>query len=169
MRVLRGGNFSHAYNDREKYRVAIDGGRLVISEDTMFVGSNFSQAQPHTAAFDVRNGARLVLEDCNLVNVTVPDGAEIHGGNLAHVIPTETGNPARPTVNLLHECGKCASARKELASRIANGTLPKDETGRIRHDSLKGDFRARRAGPSAADDLTAHVAENAAALAKWSG
>lgn len=165
MRTISGGNFSAGYAQRGKYGVPIRGGLLLIAEDTTFVGSNFCAASPHSAVFDLSPGVRLVLEGCNLVNCTVPDGAEVHGGNLAHLIPTPTGNRDRPTVNLLHDCDKCASARRVLVDRIAAGTAPKDATGRIRHDLLKDAFRARRESASA-EDIVWQRASNTDALAR---
>lgn len=168
MRVIPGGNLSWAFHKKEKYGFPIDAtGKIHIAQDTRFIGTNFSQKAPHTPLFDVAPGALVIFEECNLVNATVPDGAVVIGGNLAHVVPAETGNPDRPTLNLLCECEKCACARAELAERIESRTLPKDGKGRVLHHALKETYRARRLSPKKAADLAAHVADNEAALARW--
>lgn len=162
-----GGNFSHAYHDRQKYGIPIEGGLLVIDEDTTFVGSNFIQAEPHTPVFSVRNGARLVLQDVNAVNVTLPDemAPDDFTGNNAQVVTTATGNPERPTVNLLHECTTCACFVKVLRANLRGFV---DARGRILLARHKQAARARRLNPSlAASDLAELQAENAAALARW--
>lgn len=123
---------------------------LVIDGDTEFRGTNFAQESPHTEIFSVVAAPGSLVNpvlrfvDCNLVNVRVPDGAEIVGGNLAHVVPTETGDKDRPIVSLLHECEKCASAWRELNDAIEAGDLPKDASGRILHHEMKGRYAARR-------------------------
>lgn len=165
MREIRGGNFSHAYHAREKYGIAVEGGLLVIDEDTHFLGSNFAQAAPHTPIFDVRNGARLILSDCNAVNVTLPDSM-LPGdftGNNAQVVPTETGNPDRPTVNCLHACSKCATFTKRLREDIASGAWAAGATIL----DVKEGARVRRADAGrAAADVAEIEAENAAAIAR---
>lgn len=160
MRVVEGGNF--AYTRGVAYPI-------VVSEDTEYRGSNFAQAAPHTTIFLVAMDVRVRFVECNLVNVTVPDGAEIVGGNLAHIVPTETGNPERPIINLLHECEKCSSAVMELRDGIESSDLPKDETGRILHHALKDRFRARREFEMLAEsDIFDIQTENDAALVRWS-
>ena len=93
------GNYSHARG--VAYPIQID-------KDTIYEDANFAQEAPHTDIFSVAPGVVITFVNCNLVNVTVPDGAQIHGGNLAQVVPTETGNKDRPTVNLLCVCEKCS-------------------------------------------------------------
>ena len=161
MLVRDGGNYS--WSRGVKYPI-------VIAEDTEFVLANFAQASPHTAGiFDVAPGVLLRLVGCNLVNVSVPDGAEIVGGNLAHVVPTETGDPARPTINLLHDCSLCASAWREINEGIEFGDLPKDASGTILHHEMKERYRARRDFEMLVEaDVSDLQASNDAALAKWS-
>ena len=152
----------------------IPGGLIRIEEDTEFRGSNFAQPEPHTVVFEIVS-AGLVnpvvrFVECNLVNVTVPDGAEIVGGNLAQVVPTETGDKDRPTVNLLHECDKCASAVMEIRDAIESKDLPKDEKGRILHHAMKDRFRARRDFEALVEaDVLDVQTENDEALAKFAG
>lgn len=98
---------------------------IVISEDTTFKLTNFTQAVPHTAIFELAEGVKLRFESCNLVNVTVPDGAEIFSSNNVQVVPVETGDKNRPTINTLHDCDKCASFTKVLREEITKGEWQK--------------------------------------------
>lgn len=166
MRVINGGNWSHARG--VKYPI-------VISEDTEYRGSNFAQESPHTEIFSVEPAADSLVNptlrfvECNLVNVKVPDGAEIVGGNLAHLVRTATGGAAKPFINLLHECEKCSTAVKEIREAIEGGDLPKDEAGRILHHEMKVRFAARREFEMLVESDVADLSdENAAALEKWS-
>ena len=161
MVVHDGGNYS--YSRGVSYPIP-------VTEDTEYRLANFCQQTPHTAGiFDVAPGVLLRLVGCNLVNVSVPDGAEIIGGNLAHVVPTETGNPDRPTINLLHDCSLCASAWREINEGIEFGDLPKDASGVILHNEMKERFRARRDFEALVEaDVSDLQASNDAALAKWS-
>lgn len=159
MKTVEGGNFSYTRGVVYPIRV---------TEDTEFVRANFAQAAPHTAGvFDVTPGVRLRLVECNLVNCTVPDEAEVVGGNLAHIVVAETSNPERPTVNLLHDCDKCSCARAVLVDRLSRGDCPKDRSGRILHSELKDAFRARRESAEKDVDVAWQTADNEAALARW--
>jgi hypothetical protein len=96
-------------------RWKFNGYPLTIDEDTTFENCNFSQEKPHTdGVFKVADGAKVVFVDCTLVNVRIPDGAEIHGGNARHLIRDEGAG-----VNLLCECEKCCSYFGELQDAIA--------------------------------------------------
>lgn len=156
MRTIDGGNLSSARGFA--YPIAVD-------EDVEYVGTNFSQDLPHTdGVFAVAPGVRLRLVDCNLVNVKVPDGGEIIGGNLLHGILANTGDSARPQVRLLCECAKCCVYR-----RILNlGNLPRDDGGRVKHHLLKDVARARReSATDLSDDRTWQAASNAAAMTRF--
>lgn len=156
MRLIQGGNYSWTRGASLP---------IEVTEDTAFVGTNFCQKAPHTPVFQVDPGVRLVLENVNAVNVTLPDemAPDDFTGNNAQVIPTETGNPERPTVNLLHECEKCATFTHALREEIASGRWR--QNGRIVR--VKGAARRRRGGLQGQADLAAIRAENMAALAKW--
>lgn len=172
MRVINGGNFSGAYHAKGKYGVTVANGLLVIDSDTKFISSNFSQPVPHSRVFDIRNGARLILSNCNAVNVTLPDEMRPGDftGNNAQVVPTETGNPERPTVNLLCECAKCSTYRAALVDAIepvGPGRPGAWGAGATIID-IKASARERRKDPAkVAADVAAQVAGNAAALARW--
>ncbi len=108
--------------------------------------------------FAVAPGILLRFEDCNLVNVTVPDGVEIAGGNLAHITDFDLGT--------LCDCDRCATAQQGLAAAIADGTIIKDEDGRILHDQMKALFAVRRLDPAqVAVDIASVQAANATVLA----
>ncbi|HEU4395174.1 MAG TPA: hypothetical protein VFS92_06380 [Planctomycetota bacterium] len=144
-----------------------DGYPIAIDEDTTFFGSNFSQQTPHTEGiFSVAPGVRLVFdEDCNLLNVTLPDGAEVHGGNGQHGIDAPTGDAARPTIKLLCECARCCTYRRVLQDTAA---LPRDEKGRILHHLLKDAARARRENSTdLSADRTWQADSNLAAMARF--
>lgn len=164
MREIRGGNFSHAYHAREKYGIPIRDGLLVIDRDTLFIGSNFAAASPHTPVFSVAPGARLVLRDCNAVNVTLPD--EIapgdFTGNNAQVVPLETGNPDRPFINGLHPCEKCAPFVKALRADIASGAWA---AGATIIDAKESARILRKDAKAVADAVAEIEAENAEAVA----
>ncbi len=152
---------------------AFPGYPIRITEDTEFRETNFAQESPHTAIFDVVPQGLvnpvLRLVECNLTNVTVPDGAEIVGGNLAQVVRTETGNPERPFVNLLCECPKCPPAVMEIRDIIAEKD-PEcfDEHGRFLHHRVKERVRVRRDFEALVEaDVLDIQNENDAALAKW--
>lgn len=144
-----------------------------IDSDARFVQANFHQADPHTEIFQVANGVELVLEECNLKNVTAPDGAILPGGNLIHAVRIQAGDPTRGEkefTNLLHECEACACARQYMQECL-EGRRPwiKDDRGRVLHHLMKEEFRARRTNPvQAAADLVRHRAENDAVLTRWS-
>lgn len=141
---------------------------IPVTEDTLFKNCNFAQPTPHTVVFDVKPGVALEFEDCNLINVTVPDGAAIRGGNLAHLVRVETGGATKPFINTLHECEKCAAAVKELREAIEAGDLPKDKNGRILHHAMKERYAARRDFDMLVEADEADLSdENAAALEKW--
>lgn len=141
--IVEGGNF--AYTRGVAYPIVVD-------QDTTFVGANFMQERPHTeGVFDVRPGVVLTLTDCNLVNVTVPDGAVIDGGNGIHGEPTETGDKDRPTVFLLCECEKCACYRKVLVLSINSRAKIGFDGRRWQHHELKPIAAARRAIPELRD------------------
>lgn len=144
---------------------------IVLEEDLDIVGANFSQQAPHTPIFDFRAPAgSLVLPtvrliDCNLTNVTVPDGVAIHGGNGLHGVLAATGDAARPTVRLLCECAKCVTFRRVLQDAE---NLPRDPQGRILHHLLKDVARARRLDSTAlSDDRTWQADSNTAAMQKY--
>lgn len=140
---------------------------IVVSEDTTFEECNFMQQNPHTTGvFSVAPGVRLVLKRCNLINVTVPDEAEVVGGNLAHLVPLSVGG-RRGSVNLLHECDACAAAQRVLRESLLNGTLAKTEQGFVDHDQMKARFRARRLALTDGD-RTQHAAENDAVASRYS-
>jgi hypothetical protein len=171
VRRVDGGNFSWVRTDERtpaSRRVAYP---IRIEVDTHFVRSNFAQERPHTAIFELVDGARLVLEECNLVNVTVPDGAEILGGNLVHLERVAVEDPERPLRHLLHECDKCAAAHRELVEVLLEdrdgdrGAALKDEKGRVLHHIAKERFRARREDVLvASEDLAQLRAGNEVAL-----
>lgn len=166
MREILGGNFSHGYaGQRAKYGIPEEGGLLVIDEDTIFRESNFAAAQPHTPVFDVRNGARLILRDCNAVNVTLPDemAPGDFTGNNAQVVPLETGNPDRPTINGLHECEKCATFVKALRADIASGAWA---AGATIIDSKASARIRRKDAAKVAADVAEIATENDAAVAR---
>lgn len=173
MIVHNHGNYSHAYAAmRGKYGVPERNGLLTIAADSHFIECNFSQALPHTPVFDLVAGVRLVLEECNLVNVSVPDGAEVIGGNLAHIVTIQAGDALlgeKAYTNLLHECAACACARQEMQECL-NGTKAwiRDAKGRVLHHEMKERFRLRRLGARAPADLTKHRAENDAVVTRWS-
>lgn len=78
MKIIAGANFS--WPTGTKYPIVID-------SDTTFRGCNFAQQFPHTEVFQLVpapgslvNPVLIFMPDdegiqCNLVNVTVPDGA----------------------------------------------------------------------------------------------
>ncbi len=139
----------------------------IIDEDTRFEGSNFCQAVPHTQVFEIRNGARLVLSEVNAVNVTLPDEM-LPGdftGNNAQIVPTGTGNPERPTINLLHECDKCATFVKAVRQAIEDGAW---QAGATIIDVKAVARELREDAEQVEDCLVALEDENMAALAKWS-
>lgn len=146
---------------------------MVITEDTRFIGCNFTQAAPHTEIFDVAEGVTVVFEECNLLNVSVPDGAEVYGGNLAHVLRVpvedpeldENGYPLRDFVNLLCDDERCVSAAAVIRGKIKDRSVPKDSRGRIKHHEMKDEIRAAR--PVTPALTQAHIDENVAALARW--
>lgn len=143
---------------------------IVVGEDTLFKNCNFSQPTPHTVVFDVKPGVAVEFEDCNLVNVTVPDGATVVGGNGRHGVrvATDAPNGGKPYTTVLCECQKCCTYLALLRERISAGTLPKDSTGRVLHSDLKDAARARRQDATAlAADRTRSASDNAAALAKY--
>lgn len=151
-------------------RWVFDGYPIVIDEDTTFVGANFSQENPHTdGIFSVSPGVRLVFDEhCNLLNVTIPDGAEIHGGNLEHGIDAPTGDLARPTIKLLCECEKCCTADAQLAEDIAARTLPQDAQGRILHHEMKARYAARRlSSATVTADRSRSATKNAAVMTRF--
>lgn len=153
------GNFS--YTRGVKYPI-------VVAEDTLFLGCNFAQAAPHTAIFDVKPGVAVRFEECNLVNVTVPDGVEIVGGNGRHLVSVPLVGQVKPATNLLCECNKCCTYTAELQARLAAGTCPKDATGRVVHSSLKDGARARRLNSTTLSaDRTKAANDNAAAMTKY--
>jgi hypothetical protein len=176
VRVVEGGNFSWT-----RATEATPASRRVtypirVTADTRFVQSNFAQERPHTEVLVVDPGVRLVLEECNLVNCTVPDGAEIVGGNLVHLDRVETEDPDRPVVHLLHECERCAAAHRELAEVLLEdrdgdgGRALRDGRGRVLHHLAKDRFRARRQDPDLArEDLEQLRAGNQAALERRGG
>ncbi len=137
--------------------------------DVAFIdGVNFSQAIPHTDLFEVDPSVSvLIFRNCNLINVTVPDGAIIDGGNPAQMIPTATGNRNRPYANLLCEDVTCAAVHPILRPICAAQDRRYWANGRLQHHLLKPLYRARRTDPvRATEDLTAIRAENAARLAE---
>jgi hypothetical protein len=111
----------------------------------------------------------VTFEDhCNLVNVKVPDGVLIHGGNLHHGIDAPTGDPARPVVRLLCECEKCCTALAQLQDDIAAGTLPKNERGMVLHHEMKPRYVERRKdGSKVIDDRARAATGNLDALKKY--
>jgi hypothetical protein len=160
VRIIEGGNLSSAR--AFAYPIA-------VNEDVEYRGTDFSQDVPHTDdVFAVAAGVRLVLKGCNLVNVKVPDGAEIKGGNLSHGVLANTGDATRPQVRLLCECSKCATALAELQDRIAAGTLPKDESGMVDHSAMKAHYTVRRADSAKVTaDRTRSANGNAAAMSRF--
>ena len=160
-----GGNFSAGYHARAKYGIPEENGLLVIDQDTRFVGSNFAQASAHTRVFDVRNGARLILRDCNAVNVTLPDemAPGDFTGNNAQVVALETGNPDRPTINGLCPCEKCATFVRALRADIASGAW---NAGATIIDVKASARIARLDAEAVAADVAFIVAENAEAVAR---
>jgi hypothetical protein len=153
-------------------RWVFDGYPLVIDEDTTFVGRSFAQEKPHTdGIFDVAVGVRLVLEECTLVNVTVPDVAEIVGGSPGQLISTATGNPERPFTNLLCTCEKCCVVQPVLEAMIEAEDLScRDEKGRWLHHELKAVYEECRADAELSAAYKELVqAGNKAALAKLAG
>ena len=158
-----GGNF--AYTRGTRYPI-------VVTEPTIYTGVNFTQKHPHTDIFYLSGRGLVLFNKCNLVNVSVPAGAVINGGNLGHFVRTATGNPKRPYINLLHECSKCATAvvviRKFAAAKRSRPG--RDIHGRWNHDILKRVYKERRKHPELMEaDLALIRAENAAALATARG
>lgn len=142
--------------------VTFPGYPIRIKEDVMFLGTNFTQAEPHTEIFDVSPGVRVCFgnpapasreeaaqQHCNLTNVSVPDGAEIYGNNLLQGFEEPTGHPFRPTIRTLCACEKCCVVRPVIQEVIAFGNpgAMRDEFGRWLHHDLKPHYRARREDP----------------------
>lgn len=158
MAVVRG-NFSRTR--RISYPIRVE-------EHTLFKACNFAQASPHTVIFDPAPGVLLTFEECNLLNVSVPDGAIIIGGNLLQGIRRETGNPERPDVMTLCDCEKCACVRPTI-QKILKTKLCRDEKGRWLHHRLKEIVRERRSYPELLMKDQAQIFwENEAAVSKWS-
>ena len=97
MRLIPKGNFSAG---RVPYPI-------IIAEDTTYLRANFSQPTPHTGIFAVAPGVRLVFGDpaddskgCNLVNVTVPEGAETYRCNTGQLnLRVPTGGSVKPPIS----------------------------------------------------------------------
>jgi hypothetical protein len=163
---------------------------IVITEDTTFHGCSFAQMEPHTdGIFDIKPGVRVCFgipepkdqqeaneSHCNLMNVKVPDGVEVYGGNLAQVHRTETGNPERPVINLLCDCDKCAPVRPVIQEILSteDPEICRDKWGRWIHDHpghdnhVKAAVRERRKSPELVAEHAGQIAfENAEALSKW--
>ena len=157
MREVHGKNFSHTRGVNLP---------IVISEDTLFAGTNFAQKHPHTRVFGVRNGARLVLRDVNAINVTLPDEMRPGDftGNNAQVETIPTGNEERPSLNLLCECEKCAPYTEDLRESIKSGAWRAGATV----IDVKAAARIRRQDPlKVAAAIKARQDENMAACIKF--
>lgn len=125
-------------------RVRFPGGTILVEEDLVLERVNMEQAEPHSPVLALARGVSLVLRDCRLMNVTVPDGVVVDGGNLLHG-HREVINGIETTT--LCECDKCIAARLVLWERAVAGTLPMVD-GRIQHHQLKEEFRARVVTPA---------------------
>lgn len=141
-------------------RIRFPGPPIVLEGALELEGVNFEQAAPHTEVFQLAAGAVVVFRDCRLINVTVPDGVTIDGGNLQHGHSETLDGVSTFT---LCECDKCVSARLVLARRAVDGTLPM-VNGRVQHHELKAEIRDRR--PVTEQERAAAVADNEAARAE---
>lgn len=153
---------------------------IEIAHDVIFLGCNFAQRLPHTPLFVVAPGVRVCFGDptpqgqreanlgiCNLVNVTLPDGVEVYGGNPAQLEYVVTENPDLPLVSLLHDCPKCHVVRPIIQEILEFGNRGafRDQYGRWLHHELKPHYRARRLDPDASRGHANQIrAENAIAM-----
>ena len=147
-------------------QIKFPGYPIIIDEDTHFIRTTFTQAVPHTPIFEVRNGARLILEGVMAANVTLPDemSPDDFTGYNVQGVDTPTGNPRRPTVKLFHECTTCACFIKVLRANLRTFM---HANGRVLIARHKEAARVRRLDAVQASlDLADLVAENAAALAE---
>lgn len=145
---------------------------IVIDQDTEFRDCNFAQVTPHTEIFTVVAGPFVTpvvrFVDCNLVNVKVPDGAEIEGGNLAQIVRAPTGDANRPETNLLCECLKCCTAVKVLRQAIAARDKGAFDGTRWKHHVLKPRYtEARKDAALVQAARDERAAENLAAMQKF--
>ena len=164
-------------------RTRFPGYPLVVAEDTAFIDCKFAQAGTHTdGVFDVKPGVRLVFGepdedkaatpradgswprgDCTLVNLKIPDEANVLGGNSIHRVPFATGDRDKPFIGLLCECLKCCTYRGQLLAE-----MPRDRGGRVLHDAVWELAVQRRRDPAkvAADREVARLS-NESAVAKY--
>lgn len=174
MKTITRGNFSYAMAAAGRVTYPI-----VVAEDTEYRGVSFHQQEPHTAGiFSIVPGVTLRLVNCNLLNVTVPDGVVVEGGLPHHAVRVPiVGNPDRDFVDLFCECLKCVTAQGELEDIRA---LPEAERealkveGRWLHanngGALKARYVARRANPTKVTaDRARQAAANAALMTKYGG